>query len=336
MTKFLKSVLVSSLCSLLLFSCSKQKEEYVFDGMVQGSYYHIAFYATEQERDEAKTGIDSIFKAIDASISLWHQNSLINRVNKNQAVELDSIFIDCFNASQKISQETDGSLDCTVGGLVSAYGFATKQRVKLTQRQTDSLLQYVGYRNVRIEGRKLIKKYPQTQLDFNAIAQGYTTDKVSAYFLGHGINSFIVDVGGEVRAQGKKADGALWRCAIEKPAKNAESEQQYSSYVELDNNSIVTSGSYRKYFIDEKGVRHSHTIDPKTGSSVQHSLLSVSVITKTATEADGLATAFMVMGVEKSKEYLAKHTSIQAFFISAGKNNTYSTYKTPKLKVIEL
>jgi len=338
MNKYLKSVIVSLAIASILVSCTQQNktEEYALDGLVQGSYYHIVFYSTQEQRDIAKGGIDSIFKAIDASISLWQPSSIINKVNGNKNVELDSIFIDCFTASQKISELTDGSLDCTVGGLVDAYGFAAKKKMTINQKQIDSLLQYVGYKNVRLKGKKLIKKYPQTQLDFNAIAQGYTSDKVGQYLSSKGINNFIVDVGGEVIAKGKKKNGALWRCAIEKPAKTADSDQEYSSYLELDNCAVVTSGSYRKYYTDDKGIRHSHTIDPKTGSSVTHSLLSVSVVTKTSIEADGLATAFMVMGLENSRKWLSTHKNIGAYFICASKDNSFDTYCTPNLKVKDL
>ena len=337
MNSYLKSLIVSLCIIPLLFSCQKGKpDKFTLDGMVQGSYYHIVYYATQTQNESVKKDIDSIFSKVDNSISLWVKGSLINKVNNNIDVEIDSIFIDCYKHSHEVSELTSGAFDCTVGGLVEIYGFAAKNRQKVTDKQVDSLLQYVGYKNIRLENKRLIKKYKQTKLDFNAIAQGYTTDLVTNYFLKKGIKNFIVDVGGEVRANGKKENGKLWRCAIEQPSDSSDAERKFNSYIELNNNSVVTSGSYRKYYIDEKGEKKSHTIDPKTGKSVTHSLLSVSVIASNATIADGLATSFMVMGLEKSKEFLKLHPNIKAYFIYSEGKTKYKTYATSNLNIIKL
>ena len=318
-------VLFATVLIFSLFSCQGSEKRYTFDGMVQGTYYHIVVYAKSDEG--LKQGFDSIFSAIDNSVNLWQKNSIINKVNRNENYKLDKIFIDNFNASEKMSNLTDGAFDITVGALVREYGFTTQKREKLTDSQVDSMLRYVGYKNIRLENNKIIKKYPQTQLDFNAIAQGYTTDCVSNYLIKRGINSFVVDVGGEVYAKGRKEDGKKWNVAIETPAKDSLSEQEYSCYVKLENESIVTSGSYRKFYV-ENGVKYSHTTDPKTGKPVLHSLLSASVIAKTSTTADGLATAFMVMGLDKAKEFLNNHKEYQAYFIYCDEKGNMKTYYT--------
>ena len=337
MNLFLRKLIISFCIIPFLFSCQKEKQnQYVLDGMVQGSYYHIVYYSTETENKNISKDIDSIFLIIHNSVSLWAKSSIINKVNNNIDVQLDSIFIDCYNSSKRISELTSGALDCTVGGLVEIYGFSSKNKEKLSDKLIDSLREYVNYKNIRVEDKKLIKKYNQTKIDFNAIAQGYTTDKVSNYFLSKGIENFIVDIGGEVRANGKKDNGSFWHCAIEQPSDSSSSESKFNVYIDLKNNSIATSGNYRTYYIDEKGVKKSHTIDPKTGRSVNHSLLSVSVIAKNATIADGLATSFMVMGLEKSKEFLIKHQEIQAYFIYSDSNNKLQTYLTPNLKLSAL
>lgn len=336
MDSFLKNLTISLCIIPFLFSCQKEKpNQFILDGMVQGSYYHIVYYATQAQNERVKKDIDSIFSKVDNSISLWVEGSLINKINNNIDVEVDSIFIDCYNHSHEVSELTSGAFDCTVGGLVEVYGFAAKNRQKVTDKQVDSLLKYVGYKNIRLENKRLIKKYKQTKLDFNAIAQGYTTDLITNYFLKKGIKNFIVDVGGEVRANGKKENGKLWRCAIEQPSDSLDAERKFNSYIELDNNSVVTSGSYRKYYIDEQGEKKSHTIDPKTGKSVTHSLLSVSVIASNATIADGLATSFMVMGLEKSKEFLRLHTNLKAYFIYSDSKTKYKTYATSNLHIIK-
>lgn len=300
--------------------------------MTQGSYYHIVYLATDKQNETVKEDINRLFSQIDNSLSLWNEKSLINKINNNQNPNLDSLFIDCFNWSQKISQFSGGYLDCTVGLLVEKYGFAKKEKQNISQETIDSILQFVGYKNVRIENNKILKTYPQTKIDLNAIAQGYTTDKISWMLKSKGINNFIIDVGGEVRASGKKEKDKNWLCGIEQPAKDSDSERSYKTYLELQDQSIVTSGSYRKYYTDSLGNRRSHAIDPFTGKSVEHNLLSVSVVDSSATFCDGLATAFLVMGLDKSKEFLSKHPNLKAHFIYF-EDNQYKTYTTPNLKL---
>ncbi|MCK9163522.1 MAG: FAD:protein FMN transferase [Bacteroidales bacterium] len=327
----LKHLILSLIIIPFFFSCQSNKvEKYSLDGIIQGSYYHIVYYATYNQDQEAKRAIKQLFKDIDNSVSLWEKGSIINQINQNLNPVLDTTFIECFNKSQEISSLSSGSLDCTIGALVEKYGFAAKARQEVSQEEIDSLLQYVGYKNVIIENKRLKKKYPETKIDLNAIAQGYTTDKISELLISEGIKNFIVDITGEVRASGKKEDNKSWLCAIEQPADSANQERQYNTYIELNNSSIVTSGSYRKYYIDKEGKKKSHTIDPKTGKSVEHTLLSVSVICPSAILADGLATSFMVMGLEKAKEFLKDHPNLKAHFIY-WKNNQYQTYTTPNL-----
>ena len=331
MNSSLKHLILSLLIIPLFFSCQSNKiEKHSLDGIIQGSYYHIVYYATPKQHSEAKKDILQLFKQIDKSVSLWEKGSIINQMNQNLDPVLDTIFIECFTKSQEISALSSGSLDCTIGALVEKHGFAAKKREKLSQKEIDSLLQYVGYQTVSIENKRLKKKYPQTKIDLNAIAQGYTTDKISELLLSKDIKNFIVDITGEVRANGKKENNKSWLCAIEQPSDSSNQERQYNTYVELNNTSIVTSGSYRKYYIDENGEKKSHTIDPKTGKSVEHTLLSVSVISPSAILADGLATSFMVMGLEKAKEFLKHHPELKAHFIY-WENNQYKTYTTPNL-----
>lgn len=332
--------------SLILFalsSCNNNPKQdlkkYTLNGRTQGTYYHIVYFAPEdkwcvknnwQTSSEIKNGIDSILSKIDYSISLWNKNSLLNKINDNQSNFMDKILIENFIAAEKISKLTDGAFDISLGALIEAHGFAAKERKKLTEHEIDSMMLYVGYDKLKIENNKLIKQYPQTRIDFNAIAQGYTTDKISEYLKRNHINQHIVDVGGEVYASNRKPDGQQWRVAIENPSKDMYAEREYNSFVKLENKSIVTSGNYRKY-IEEDGIRLSHTINPKTGHSVRHNLLSVSVIADDATTADGLATAFMVMGKDKAEEFLNAHPEYDAIFIYSTKEGEIKTSHTKNL-----
>lgn len=293
-------------------SCEQKEKKYVFDGLVQGTYYHIIIYS--KDTTQIQQGFDSIFTLVDNTFSLWNKNSLLTKLNNNEQVNLNSLFIDNFNRAKQINILTDGALDITIGAIVQAYGFANKDKQEINKRVIDSLKTFIGMDKVSIKDNKLIKTYKETQLDFNAIAQGYTTDMISDFLTKRGVENFLVDVGGEVYCKGEKPNGKSWSVAIETPTDDAKNERSYQTLVKLKNKSIVTSGNYRKFYM-ENGVKYSHTIDPKTAQSVKHNLLSASAIADDATLADGLATAFMVMGLEKSKEFLSKHKEFAGYFI---------------------
>ncbi len=322
---FAVSIAIFSI-AISLVSCQKQDKRFVLDGLVQGTYYHIVFYAADTT--SIKQDIKKIFADIDMSLSLWVDSSIVNKVNRNEDVVLDDIFVENFVLAQQFSRLTEGIFDITVGELVKKYGFANKNREKLNDKQVDSLLQFVGYKNVSLQGNKIVKRFAQTSLDFNAIAQGYTSDKIANYLKKRGINSFVVDVGGEVMCGDKKPDGSKWIIGIERPTNtlipngtvNNQLERKTEQTISLENESIVTSGNYRKFYV-ENGVRYSHTINPKTGKPVTHSLLSASVIAKDATTADALATAFMVMGLDETKRFLTHHKQYAAYLIYSNKAN---------------
>lgn len=350
MKKIFKALTYLSFILVLIFfsACKDEKtpelKKYTLNGRTQGTYYHIVYFApsdkwciknNQKTSSQIKKGIDSILTMIDNSISLWNPNSLLNKINSNQTNQMNKILIENFIESEKISKLTEGNFDISLGAVIEAHGFAAKERKKLSKQELDSMMLYVGYEKLRLEGNKLIKQYPQTRIDFNAIAQGYTTDVISKYLTNNKISQHIVDVGGEVYASEKKPDGQQWRVAIEKPSKDMYAEREYNSFVKLENKSIVTSGNYRKY-VEEDGIRLSHTIDPKTGYSVSHNLLSVSVIAENATLADGLATAFMVMGKEKAEEFLKAHPEYDAIFIYSTPEGEIETSHTKNLdKILE-
>ncbi len=314
---------------LFVFSCApKEKKLVSYQGFTQGTTYSIKFYASS-DSTSIKQGIDSILSAINHTASLYDTNSIISKINNNKTVDLNDDFIKIFNKSQEISKATDGCFDITVGELVKAWGFGFKNKTDLTQSKVDSLLKYVGYNNIYIENHIVVKKHPETKIDFNAIAQGYTVDIVAEYFLKNKCTDFIIEIGGEVRVNGKKQNNEKWVVGIEKPAISEIADQIIQEKVSLNNKSISTSGNYRKFFIKD-GIKYSHTIDPKTGYPVHHSLLSVSIIADDCTTADAYATAFMVMGIDKAKEFLKQHPTIEAYFIysdSICKNQVYFTNK---------
>ena len=325
-----KLVWVASLLMLLAMtfaSCVKQPQKMVLQGLVQGSYYAITYY--DEEGRNFQHEIDSIFHAVDMSVNLWVDSSVICKVNRNEEVALDHIFIENFEVAQRAAALSDGYFDPTISPLVSAWGFSAKnpQLPPLTSHLIDSLKQLVDYRKVRIEDGKLIKENPAMKLDFNAIAQGYTTDLVGALLEAKGIKSYIVDVGGEIFARGTKPDGKPWVVGIEKPAADWDSERVVQERVELEDKGIVTSGSYRKY-VERDGKRYSHCIDPMTGYPVEHNLLSATVIAENATWADALASVCMVMGMERSLELINSLDGVEVFYIFVNDRGELETFAT--------
>lgn len=316
------------LLAMTFASCAKQPQKMVLQGLVQGSYYAITYY--DEEGRNFQQEIDSIFHAVDMSVNLWVDSSVICKVNRNEEVALDQIFIENFEVAQRAAALSDGYFDPTISPLVSAWGFSAKnpQLPPLTSHLIDSLKQLVDYRKVRIEDGKLIKENPAMKLDFNAIAQGYTTDLVGALLEAKGIKSYIVDVGGEIFARGTKPDGKSWVVGIEKPSADWDSERVVQQRVELEDKGIVTSGSYRKY-VERDGKRYSHCIDPMTGYPVEHNLLSATVIAENATWADALASVCMVMGMERSLELIKTLEGVEVYYIFVNDRNELETYSYP-------
>jgi FAD:protein FMN transferase len=330
--KFLKKIFFLVTIATVLFSCNKTIPKISFMGEAQGTYYSVTYF--DQQNRNFQDDIDSILQAFDQSVSIWVPTSIISRINNNDtSVEVDPWFRDIFNLSEQISAKTDGAFDITVGPLVNAWGFGFKDREKLDPHKVDSLKQYVDYKDVKLVGKKIVKDFPQTQFDFNAIAQGYSVDVVAKFLESKGVYNYLVDIGGEVLGHGTKPNGDPWVVGVENPTANSEDASTINTKVSLLNQAIATSGSYRKYY-EENGIRYSHTIDPKTGYPVTHNLLSVSVLARDCATADGYATAFMVMGVEKSEEFVKNDPDLEAYFIYSAPDGSYKTYATEGFRKI--
>jgi len=312
-----------------LTACREGKELkiYKMTGAAQGTYYAITYCSDNNEN--LQPAVDSLLKQFDRSVSSYIPTSVISRLNNNDtSVTADPIYETIFKKSMEVSARTDGAFDVTVGPLVEAWGFGFKKKEKVDKAMVDSLLPLVGYRKVQLSKGKLIKADPRIQIDFDAIAQGYSSDWLARFFEKKGIQNYLIDVGGEVLAHGSKPDGQFWSVAIEMPSKNSEDERKIQAILTMKNRAISTSGSYRKYY-EENGVRYSHTIDPSNGYPVRHNLLSVSVVANDCITADAYATAFMVMGLEKSKEFLVKNSEMEAYFISDDQHRGFSIFYTP-------
>lgn len=311
--------------SISLSGCKEQKPIRLL-GEAQGTYYSIIYY-DENQRD-LQYEIDSLLTDFDNSVSLWVPESIISRVNNNDNnIIIDKYFSDNFSISQQVSHETDGLFDMTVGPLVRAWGFGYDGIKTVDSVIIDSIMNIVGYHNIDLFQNTVIKSNPHVSIDFNAVAQGYSVDIVSEFLKYKQIKNFLVDIGGEVRAEGSKPNGDFWKVGVEKPAKNANDSRDLNAIIKLSNSSIATSGNYRK-FIDIDGKRFSHIINPKTGYPAQHNLLSVTIICSNTAFADAYATACMIMGLEKAIKFIDSRDDLEAFFIFATENGNYEDYGT--------
>ena len=315
--------------SLLLMSCSRKPEKTIITGEAQGTYYQVT-YLDVAKRNFSKE-IDSLLHAFDRSVSLWDDSSIICRINRNETgVKTDSVFRFVFTQSMEVAKRTDGAFNPCVGPLVKAWGFHRKQGKMPDSLLIIELLKHIDYRNIWLQGDSVVKSDTSIELDFNAIAQGYSADLLASFLRQKGITSYLVDIGGEVVTGDPKPDGNQWRVGIEKPSDSASSEREIEAVVEIAHKAIATSGSYRKYRI-ENGRRYSHTIDPKTGYPVNHNLLSVSVVAKDGITADAYATAFMVMGAETAWRIIRdnKDLGLEAYFILDENKSNFRIIQTP-------
>jgi len=333
MIKKISYAILSLALLLTLLSCNQQPAElrkFQFGGEAQGTYYTVTYFAPKALVNQSQ--IDSLLDDFDRSASIWVEGSIISRINNNDPeVMPDTHFIDVFLQAKRVSEETNGAFDITIGPLVNAWGFGFKNKIDVDQHVVDSLLPLVNFNAVNMVNGKIVKNNPGIHIDYNAIAQGYSVDLTGGFLHQNGIDNYLVDIGGEVLARGNKPDGKQWIVGIEKPSEGMNSERILNATLEMKNKAIATSGNYRKFY-EVDGVRYSHTIDPKTGYPVKHSMLSATVMADSASIADAYATAFMVMGLEKAKNFLDLHPEMEAYFIYSGKNGKLETFATKGMR----
>lgn len=326
-----KKVLLWLAGLVFLACCDRPPQKIVLQGLAQGSYYAVTYF-DEQGRNFQRE-VDSIFHAVDMSVNLWVDSSIISKVNRNEEVALDSIFIDNFNIAQQAAQLSIGCFDPTISPIVAAWGFSYKNGDSITPQLIDSLRSLVDYRKIRIESGKVVKEDPAIQLDFNAIAQGYTSDLIARFLESRGISSFIVDTGGEIMARGSKPNDSPWIVGIEKPAENIDAERIVQTRITLRDKGLVTSGSTRKY-VERDGRRYSHCINPTTGYPVEHQVLSVTVMAESSVWADALASICMVMGLKTSLPLIESMDGVEAYYIFVNEKNTLETFATDGFKAL--
>lgn len=322
--------LISALAGVLLLAgCSRSREQaFTYnEGSIFGTTYHIRYL--HPDGDDLHDEIKGVLNDFDASLSTYNPDSLISRINRNEPdVKVDSFLKTCFQRAQEISRDTRGAFDITVGPLVNAWGFGFSERSEITPKLIESILDFTGYQMVRLEDDRIIKDYPEIQLDVNAIAKGMAVDVVAEFLMQQGCADLMVEIGGEVVARGKNPQNLWWRIGINKPVDDPILQQQeLQTVVDLKNTAMATSGNYRNFYIRD-GVKYAHTIDPSTGYPVQHSLLSATVFAPDCLTADAYATAFMVMGLEEARAIVENSGELQAYFISSDESGQMQTWQS--------
>jgi len=314
-------------------SCRRNKSDFSrITGFAQGSTYSMVF-ENNGNLDPVKVcqKVDWSLHMFDLSMSVYNDSSIVSRVNRNEAVTCDSIFIGNYEKSRVIWQMTNGAFDITVAPLVKAWGFGPDSHKTFNPSKRDSLLQIVGMEKIDLRGGRIIKSDPRVTLDFNAIAQGYSVDMICKLFDGMGIKNYLVEIGGEVRARGEK-NGKKWNIGIDRPVDdNMIPGNDLEAIIKLENKALSTSGNYRKFYI-ENGIKYSHEIDPKTGYPARNNLLSVSILADDCATADGIATACMVFGKDRTISFLGEHKEFEAYLIYSDENGNFKTWASPKLK----
>ena len=292
-------------------------------GYIFGTQYNIKYKSVEDLHKEVKATL----LQVDNSLSMFNKNSIISAFNNNRDTTANEMFAEVFNLAQEISAKTGGAFDITVAPLVNAWGFGFKEGELPDSATVEELRSKVGYATVALVDRKLVKQDPGTMLDCSAIAKGYGCDMIARMLDSRNITDYMIEIGGEVVTKGKNDRGTAWNISISKPTENTTgSHNAHQRIVAISGKAMATSGNYRNFRI-ENGKKFAHTIDPRTGYPVQHSLLSATVIADNCAKADAYATSFMVMGLEKAIEQ-CKSDSIEAFFIYSNEDGALQTYAT--------
>ena len=289
----------------------------------QGKIFGTLYTVTYEHNADLQPQIVAAMQRVDNSLSPFNKRSVITHVNNNDSVCVDTLFAEVFRTAEQIYRDSYGAFDPTVAPLVNAWGFGFKQGVDVSSATIDSLLALVGFDRISLNDNRVTKADDRILLDFSAIAKGYGSDRVARVLDSCGIKNYMVEIGGEVVVKGHNKNGNPWGIGITKPVDDSLSvNQDLQTVLRLTDCAIATSGNYRNFYYKD-GVKYAHTIDPRTGYPVQHSLLSATVIADNCMRADALATAFMVLGVDSAMAYCERHPEIDGYFIVATDSGRY-------------
>ncbi|TJY36457.1 FAD:protein FMN transferase [Pontimicrobium aquaticum] len=320
----MKNIFKYLLIILVITSCKDEVQNKRLTGSVFGTTYTIQFEAPESEINFQEQ-FDKLFYIVNKSMSTYQANSIISKINRNEEVSIDSHFRKVFDTSKDIYSATNGAFDPTIGVMVNAWDFGSDEGIEdLDTTTIDSLMLTVGFNKVKRENDKIIKEHEGTIIDFSAIAKGYGVDVIADFLDTQSVESYLVEIGGEIRTKGFNAgSGNPWKIGVESPS--FDGSQTVMKAISLTDEAMATSGTYRKFKIDENGNKYAHIINPKTGYSSKNNVLSVSVIAKECMIADAYATALMTMTVDDIKDFVKKYPELKVFVIFENSNKELET-----------
>ena len=330
MKRIFKILAIAFISGIALNACNQPEENYYkISGFAQGTTYNITY----QGINDYSVEIDSLLKVFDLSLSTYIDNSIITGINNNiPGIKTDYLFRRVFNVSNDVWKKSGGAFDITLAPVINAWGFGFTKESEITQDLIDSLIGNTGMNKIKLSGDSIIKENPAIQLDGNAIAQGYSVDYISNFLEKNAVSNYLVEIGGELKAKGINPKSKFWRVGVDKPIEDSLAiNRELEAIIELKNMSLATSGNYRKFYYKD-GIKYSHTINPQTGYPVNHNLLSVTVLTNECIYADAWATAFMVMGFEKTIDYVKTNNSIGVYLIADDLKGGYITYYSDNIK----
>ena len=315
----------------LINSCNKVSELKSYNGFAFGTTYSIILQSDNEL--QIKQLVESIILRINKSMSTYIENSIISNINVGNQVEIDTDFENVFNASKLVWQQSNGYFDPTVGSLVNAYGFGPSEPINsLNAKVIDSLLEFTGFSKIKISNNNTIKKDDKrTYIDFNAIAKGYAVDIISKELRELGYKNFLVEIGGEVFAEGiNPLKGTMWTIGIDNPLQKQ--SRDFISSIQIRGKGMATSGNYRKYKIDKNsGEKYVHTINPLNGLPVKSNILSATVVAESSMLADAYATALMAMPLNEGEKLVSTLENVDAMWIIS-ENKNFKIVKSSNFK----
>ena len=342
----------SGLCSLFLFvvvllglsACEPQslttQEKVVYSGPIMGTQYRITMLLdsiddktlSEQRYKTIEEKVVGVMESVNNSMSTYIEDSELSQLNKapsNNAINLSDGLFEVIQESLLISQMSDGAFDITLGNVVNSWGFGERGRIDTVPDDDvlNELKSRVGYQNLLMKDRSVTKLVDGIEINLSAIAKGYGVDQVANVLIGLGIDDFLIDIGGELRASKPEGSTHGWRIGVEKPHVLGGVQE----VIGLHNQAIATSGDYRNYLVVD-GKQYSHTIDPATLRPVLHKLALVSVISDNTSTADALATAIMAMGEVQGLEFVNKHNLAAYMVVRSDEPDSYKIQMTEAFK----
>ena len=323
-----KPVIAAALAAALT-GCLLSERLESFSGPTMGSTYTVKYVRTNAvpAPEVLQADVEAFLAELDQQVSTYRDDSLIEQFNQAPAGACQAMppaVLDLVDYGLSLSQASDGAFDMTVEPLLNLWGFGPKgEKMRVPSEQEIAQAQaLMGSQHLRVEGSQLCKAIA-LELDFNAIAAGYAVDQIGLLLKSRGIENYMVEATGELKAQGRKPDGSAWRIAIEAPQ---EGQTVVQRIINLDGYGVSTSGDYRNYF-EQEGQRYSHTLNPKVGAPINHKLAAVTVVAPSALEADGLSTLLLVLGPDEGRQYAVEHQLAALFVVREGEG--FASYTTP-------